>query len=170
LTNSNNSNDLTVHDELTDQERREVVKQLAEFKDIPDVQEYIKEKFSKSLAYNSVKFYLKSKKWQPLLERLRKEYVQPIMSIPVAHKFIRLKRRESLYQACSMTGKIKECRELLNDAKDEVEGPRTNPSGDLFITQINKFSDEDLNKRKNEILFKLREIDIIDAKAKNKDK
>ena len=159
-------NDLTVHDELLDEEKREVVKLLAEFHDIPEVQKHIKKNFNKSLAYNSVKFYLHSKKWAPMLERLRAEFVQPIMSVAVSHKFVRLTRLEDLYTK-TMTNKnlkeiekLREAREILSEARAEIEGSKSNPTGDLYITQINKFSDEDLLKRKTEVLNRIRSIDI----------
>ncbi len=159
-------NDLTVHDELLDEEKREVVKLLAEFHDIPEVQKYIKKQFNKSLAYNSVKFYLHSKKWAPMLERLRAEFVTPIMSVAVSHKFVRLTRLEELYHKAMDNKnlkdieKLREAREILSEARAEIEGSKSNPSGDVFITQINKFSDEDLLKRKNEVLNRIKAIDV----------
>ena len=159
-------NDLTIHDELLDEEKREVVKLLAEFHDIPEVQKHIKKNFNKSLAYNSVKFYLHSKKWAPMLERLRAEFVQPIMSVAVSHKFVRLSRLEDLYHKAMDNKNLKEAekiraaREILTEARAEIEGSKSNPSGDVFITQINKFSDEDLLKRKNEVLNRIKAIDI----------
>ena len=159
-------NELTIHDELLDEEKREVVKLLAEFHDIPEVQKHIKKNFNKSLAYNSVKFYLHSKKWKPMLERLRAEFVEPIMSIAVSHKFVRLNRLEDLYHKTmdnknlKEVEKIREAREILSEARAEIEGSKSNPSSDIFITQINKFSDEDLLKRKTEVLNRIKAIDI----------
>ena len=159
-------NDLTIHDELTEDERREVVKQLAEFHDIPEVQKHIKKNFNKNIGYNSVKFYLHSKKWKPMLERLRQEFVEPIMSVAVSHKFVRLSRLEDLYtktmenKNLKEVEKIREAREILSEARTEIEGGKSNPSGDIFVTQINKFSDEDLKKRKEEVLNRIKAIDI----------
>lgn len=166
-------NDLTIHDVLTEDERREVVKQLAEFKDIPEVQKFVKESFGKELAYNSVKFYLHSKKWAPMLERLRAEFVTPIMSVAVSHKFVRLSRLEELYHKTidnknlKEVEKLREAREILSEARTEIEGSKSNPSSDIFITQINKFSDEDLLKRKNEVLNRIKAIDVGKTEIRN---
>ena len=44
-------NDLTIHDELLDEEKREVVKLLAEFHDIPEVQKHIKKNFTAMFSH-----------------------------------------------------------------------------------------------------------------------
>jgi hypothetical protein len=56
--------------------------------------------------------------------------------------------------------RLREAREILSEARTEIEGSKSNPSGDVFITQINKFSDEDLQKRKAEVLNRIKAIDI----------
>ena len=155
--------------ELSKDQQIEVVKQLAEFKSIPDVREFIKTEYGKDLAYGSVQFYLKSKKWKPMLERMREEFVAPIMSIPVAHKYIRLSRLEDLYQktvngSLKEVDKIRECRELMSEARAEIEGSKGNKTGDMFLTQINNFSDDELRTKKDTILNRLKAIDVGNPK------
>lgn len=150
---------------LTKVEQQEVVKQLAEFREIGEVQGFIKNEYGKEISYNAVKFYLRSKKWKPMLERLRSEFVEPIMSIPVSHKFVRLTRYENIYEADSSNGNTRGCRDTLRAVREEIEGPKSNQSGNLFLTQINNLSDEDLHRKKEQILNTIRESGVIDAKS-----
>ena len=152
----------TVETSLTKEEQHEVVKQLAEFREIEEVRGFVKSEYGKELSYNAIKFYLKAKKWKSMLERFRAEYVEPIMSLPVSHKFIRLVRYENLYETDSSNGNTRGCRETLRAVREEIEGPKSNQSGSLFITQINKLSDEDLNRKKTEILDSIRKIGNIE--------
>lgn len=154
---------------LTHAEQMEVCRAFAEFKTPTEVQTMVKDHMGKDLAYNSIKHYLVSKKWNPIVERLRAEYVEPIMSIPVSHKFIRLTRLEDLYRTTSggdlkLVEKIRACREILSDARTEIEGSKSTHTGDLFLTQINNYSDDELKKKRDEIIARVRGIDVEPTK------
>jgi hypothetical protein len=145
---------------LTDKERIEVCKQLAEFKSPIEVQKFISDEFGKDISLNGIKHYLKAKKWGRMIDRFRQEFVAPIMSIPVSHKFIRLKRLEGLYQATSGSGALKECITVLRDARAEIEGSKGNQSGNLFLTQINMLSDDQLKEKHQEVMKRIRDIEV----------
>ena len=154
---------------LSKEQQTAIVTRLARFETPSAVQEFVKTEYGKEIAFNSIKFYLHSKKWKPMLERLRQEYVEPIMDIPVSHKFVRLSRLEDLYQSSSMLGKVDQCRGILGDAREEVEGPKSNPSGNTFYTQVNNFSDEDLHKKKDDILKRIKILDVGQKEIKIRD-
>ena len=159
---------------LTDQRRYEVVRKLAWFETVPTVQQFVREEWGIDLTAQTIHGYLREKKWRPLFDRCRQEWAAGVAEVPIAHKRYRLEKlMELLDEAESNPNLPPEKRvwqilKILDMARLEMEEEKTQFTN-VFMTQINEMSDEDLMKRRDELLRRVKQYKLPVRKLKTID-
>lgn len=76
---------------LTNEERLKVIQWLVELKSSNCIQELIKEEFKKDISRKSIWQYRYSRKWKPVIDRIRIQFERNLAKIPIANKSDRLR-------------------------------------------------------------------------------
>lgn len=153
---------------LSEELKLEVCRRIASFMTINDIHTWLCTEHHIDLEVQSIYAYRAATKWKPVIERMRAEYIAGVMETPIAHKRVRLDRLESQYQALSRDSSLspaerrKEERAILNDARLEVDDPKTNISN-LYLTQITHSSDAELLARKQQLMERLSALGVRHA-------
>ena len=99
------------------------------------------------LQPTSVSYYLESKSWKSVVERLRSEYLSAIMEVPITHKRVRLERYEQLFGIAQSRNLVGVAKEILNSAREEVEGKASQNTVNILMNKIEMISDDEINDR-----------------------
>ena len=158
---------------LNEKEKIEVAKLLAEFRTPLQISRFVMENFKKDIPdYSVKKYFLEGRnKWTEIIDKFRAVYLSAEMSVPIAHKKVRLERYDDLYQKAYETGKFMAARACLDSAREEIEGSKTHIIGNVLFTQINNMSDDALKEEQQRILDKLEKLgmkprrEIIEAQT-----
>ncbi len=157
---------------LTEEEKMQLCKLVAEFKRPFEVQKFAREAWGKNMNHQSITYYFKADRWQPIIQRFREVYLSGVMDIPIANKKVRLERLEEVYESTDNDPNIagidrrRQKLDVLRNAREEMD-ERTQVSN-TFNTQIINLSDEELHERKKQILAQIKAIPApspLDRKA-----
>ena len=152
---------------LTEQQRYELIRQLAEFKSVPEVQQFAKAEWGIEITAQTIRGYLHEKKWRPLLDRCRQEWAAGIVEIPLAHKRVRLEKLQKLFDDAeedyaeakneqTFLRLIDLQLKILDQARREMEETKTNFTN-IVMTQYEQYTDEELIRRMDELLAKIKQ-------------
>ena len=146
---------------LTDEEQYQVCQWYAEFKTPTQIKKLIHDTWGKDLTIKNVWAYAnQSKKWKPMIERLRQEWALGVMDIPLAHKRGRLEELVRLYTRAERNpvvddyAKVKQCYELLREMRNEMEAGKAEFTN-VYLTTIHNYSDEEIVKQRDVVLDRL---------------
>lgn len=157
-------------EKLTTEQRLRVCEWIAQFKNEGDIQSLVKEYFDIKMSRQNIHQYLKSSKWKSIIDKFRHEYVTQTMDIPIMHKKVRLERLEELYQKTMVDPNIMgldrrtQALAVLQAAMREVDERASNFTT-IYANQIINLDDEALLKRKQQLLDKVKTIDITPKTA-----
>ena len=147
---------------LTEEERVQVCEWVAQFKPFPLIQEFIKQRFGKELTLQSIYGYAAAPKWKSLIYRCRQEWAAGVMELPLAHKRARIDELSKLYeraqqnQGVSEFARIMQSLSILREIRCEMEEAKTQFTN-VFMTQINQMTDEELIQRREELRAKIKQ-------------
>ena len=153
---------------LSEPQQLQVCQWIATFKSDKEIQQLIKERYGPLLSLSSVYAYRSSKRWQPLIHRVRQEWAAGVADLPIAHKRYRLNELLRMFEQCladkrlTLEDKRKEGITILREARyemDEAKSAFTN----VFFTQIQSYSDEELSKRGKELVDRLKQLGGLNA-------
>mgnify|MGYP001607190909 FL=1 len=148
---------------LTEDEQQQVCRWFAEFKTATQARTLLRQQCGKDVSLKNVWAYTESKKWRPMIERLRQQWVLGVMDVPLAHKRTRLEKLVTLLERAernkdvSEYRKIRQCTEILHEMRDEMEVGKTQFTN-VYLTTIHQYSDEELLRRRDEVLNRLQEL------------
>lgn len=125
--------ELLIHDE-----KLQVIKWFVELRSTGDIVELVKDEFGKTISRQGIWKYRNSKKWKPVIARLRTRFEKSILKIPIANKVDRVRYlqqvvREGLkWSLKTVTKDGEEIYELklgavtqaLKEARVEMEGEK----------------------------------------------
>jgi len=139
---------------IAEKDRQLIVSLWASGLTTSEVQERVLEDHNIKVSYAQILLYTKSAKWQPLIQRIKKETYADLASVAGSHKKVRLNRAERIYEK-AMSGskpKLKEALAATEHQRKEMEG-----GGDFNITmnQFNLLSDEELEAKKMEVMQRI---------------
>mgnify|MGYP001571489138 FL=1 len=152
---------------LTEPEKIHLCRLLGEFRSSKEAIGIIKKEYGKEITDQAVYYFLKSERWRPVIDRYRQEYKSYLLHIPIHHKRTRLERLESIYQEAAeehpkrMEEKRQHRQELvsiLREGREESERYKLSGDTNILSIQFNNLSDEELLKRKNEVLGRIKTI------------
>ena len=153
---------------LTEQEKVRLCRLLGAFRSAKEVRDTIVREYNKPITIEAVYYFQNSERWRPVIDRYRQEYQSYLLHIPIYHKRTRLERLEGIYQEADQekpkrAGEKRMRRQelvgVLREARDESE--RYKDRGDttnILAIQFNNLSDEELLKRKQEVLSRIKTI------------
>ena len=145
---------------LTDAEKHQVVRWYAQFLTPNKICALIEEHFHKKFWPPNVPQLAHTQRWAPVVERYRQEWALGVFDVPIANKRFRLDALMTLFEAIQknpkLTGERKEIRlmRLLEKARLEMEDKRI-LNTNVFLTSITNASDEELLKRRDELLKRI---------------
>ena len=160
---------------LTDEEQYQICQWYAEFKTPTQIQARIKSEFGKDLTLKNVWAYAnQTKKWKPMIERLRQEWALGVMDIPLAHKRGRLEELVKLYTRAERNPvvddylKVKQCYELIREMRNEMEAGKAEFTN-VYLTTIHNYSDEEIVKQRDVVLDRLDKLRRLGLDGKRND-
>lgn len=158
---------------LTSDEQLEVCRQLASYRSVKDVDKFCREMFGKTLHPNSIRLYLNSQKWKPLIQKFRDEYTRGIMEVPIANKRVRLEELQSMFEKYKDGGRLRLAQAVLKDAREELDGSRKFGDTNVYMTQVNNYkdmSDEEIESERLRQLENLQKVRSLKGRAEYENK
>ena len=152
---------LSTNDPLTEDERHILIKELAQFLPPAKAPEWIQKNFNKKVSIGYAYQLINGPKWRPLLDRYRQEWALGIVEVPIASKRYRMQKLQSLLDSLEndvhLRQSVKEQRMLwvLDRARFEMESAKVSETHNVFLTQINNYTEEELLKRRDELLRRI---------------
>ena len=159
---------------LTREEQFEVCQQLAMYKNPAEVNEHLLRNFNKTLSSAAVYQYKRSKQWQPIIKKYRKQYNDAILDVPIANKRKRLDELQDIYDEFKSKKKLANAQVVLRDAREELE-PRSRFGDTYNFSQVNQtlyasMSDEELEQERLKQLEKLKHYTTLAKRAEREGK
>jgi len=143
---------------LVDEEKAKVAYLLGRFTSIADIIEFFRRDGGKEIAYESIKSIRDSKKWQPIVEKERKEWLSRIAEVPIANKRVRLEAWQEMLEKGLSSNKMATVKNALIGARDEIEGIQSAIGNNYNLTYIASMSDNELVRKRDELLGKIKNI------------
>lgn len=148
-----------------------ILKCIAEFWTYPQTIGVFKERFGKDFHKNTYYFYANSEKWFPVIEKIRNKEMSKLSNVAGFHKYVRLKRSDVIHDKCMDKGDESTALRAVEQSRKEVEGDKN--SGDTYNSlqiQFNAMSDEEIEKRKEQLLNYLKKNkQIVDIKTEGEE-
>lgn len=146
---------------LTPQEQLQVCRWLGEFTPPQRIPDLIKREFGKRVAHHYGYEMLTRKKWQPLIDRHRQDWLVKIMDVPLANKKVRLQELQRLWDNATRPNANPEKQEyrilrILEKARLEMEEKKSDQTT-YFFGQFNyaNASDDELLQRRAELVKRI---------------
>lgn len=153
---------------LTEEQKFEVCQHVASFTPIAQIHKFLVKQYGPIVSLISLYKYVKSPHWKPLIDRLRGEWAAGVMEEPIAQKRMRLKKLTQLMDHAEADTKVPpwrrrmEIAKYLDQARLEIDEKKTDVTN-LYLTQVNHYTDEELLKRRDELLSKLKQWRLPNA-------
>ena len=144
---------------LTEEDKIEVCKLAASYKSTYEIRDILETERGKSVSQPNIHHIIHTLKWKPVIERMRLQYTQGIMEVPISNKRKRMERLDHCYEKAFEDGNIRSAIAAIDSAREEME-----PRHDNFNLQLNQFnliSDEELIEIKNRLEEKQKRIKEI---------
>src|SRR3990167_336737 len=112
---------------LSEPQQMQLCQWIATFHSDKAIQQLVKERFGPLISITSVNSYRHTKRWQPLINRLRQEWAAGVVEIPIAHKRYRLGELLRMFEQClsdkrlTLEDKRKEGITILREARYEMD-------------------------------------------------
>ena len=149
---------------LSEDAKHRICELFAHFHTAKVIQQRIEQEFKVKLHVSAIHRYPKEKKWKPLVDRLRQEWAEGMMEMPLAHKRGRMEELVHLYNRVQRPEaklteftRITQSLAILTQMHKEMDERHTNFTT-IFATAIHNYSDEELLTRRNELLTRLDEL------------
>ena len=120
---------------LTHQEQEYIKQWIAEDWGYIEVLRKLKERFNKEVNPSTLTFY--SHYYEKEISEIRKKLRESLIDIPISSPIIRQMRREEIFRRYLKDNKLKEAREVLNEAREEVTPTPINVGAVVNVNQNN---------------------------------
>lgn len=148
---------------LTRDEQLRVIQWCVELKDNQEISELIQEEFKKTISRQAVWKCRNSRKWRPLIKRLRERFEKNLIKIPCANKIDRLRVLQKVideglkWSLKNITKEGDEIYELklsavtqaVKEARTEIEGDKPKIETHLHLTTIKQVIENVVEHRKS---------------------
>lgn len=140
---------------LTAEQRIKIIHQIAIFKNDEQITSWAKKNFGMTVTPEAVEQYRYSKKYSPIIKKLREEFNLKLFEVEFAYKRRRIEELESIYHESRSTEDRKNAIRSLQAIQDEVEGKQGQNKGAINIYQYNQYNqmtDEEIDQRRLELI------------------
>lgn len=167
----NISKKYSTKNKFTPAEQMDICRLLGWMVRVSEIQDYLKETYGKTIAPGNLKFYEKSDKWIPIIQKFRDDYMKITLDVPLANKKIRLIELQKHYDKHYEKNDFKSAQDVIRDFRAEMEEKRGDVS--FHFTQVNHnqfkdMSDSEIAKKKIEALEQLEKVNKMIQKLENK--
>lgn len=153
---------------LTDAQKIDICAQLAVFQSPKVIQAELLKKHGRKVNEATISGYLHSKRWAPIIDKYREQYLREIGKVPISHERVRFERLEKTYQeleaeVCTSKDDRRKVRQdklaVLREAREEVaraeaKGHTTN----ILAIQFQNMNDTELMQAKQQLLDRIQTI------------
>lgn len=149
---------------LNEDQQMEVMEMIARFYAPPKIITEIYTRHQIQISPALIYQYKHTKKWIPVIKKLREKYVTGVDEVAGMHKRVRLERAEQIYESAIKNGKLRIALAANKDQREEVFEKQAGASTTYNLNQFNQFvnmTDEELEDRKKEILSKIKKAEVI---------
>ena len=163
---------------LTEPQRLLVYRLWAEFKSPAKVSSWLQQETGVSLSPSSIKSICSNPEAMMLVQKFRDEFLMKVKEVPIANKRIRLEELESnrleinemkeLVDIDKSSGRgeklmmQRRMNETVCAAREEIEG-KPLIMQQFNFSQYSSLSDEELQKRKEELLVKAKKVQDVEG-------
>lgn len=144
---------------LNNDQQLELMEFIARFASLDEINEYFISNYRINITNSLVYQYKRTKKWQPIINKLREKYLLAQSEVAMSHKRVRLDRREKIYQKAVKKDDLKTALNAVQGSQEEME---ERGGININFNQYNSLSDQELEEKKSEILERIK-----NAKAHN---
>lgn len=142
---------------LNDREKFFIARCLGFYEPAKEIVAKFEKEFGRRITTVHINRWKEHDDWRPLIERFRAEYEAKIMELPLASKHKRVERLSEIHELMFKNGMLEESIKPLTQIKDEIEG-ETNGRPNIFITQFNQLTDEEIEEKKLKLLTSLERL------------
>jgi hypothetical protein len=163
--------------QLSEEVRAKIAYLLATLTPITEIKKCLEKETGLKINYGVIGSIRDSEKWGVVIKQLRKEWLSKVAEVPIANKRYRLEKYQKILEKCLDDDDFKQATTVLRNAKDEMEQHDIKQGSNFYsLTYINDLSDQDLMRKRDEILKRLKSsrVDLVEAanmkeKIDNKD-
>jgi len=151
---------------LTDEHKAKIAFLLATYASLADIKRYFDKELGVKVNAGAIASIRDSEKWGIVVKQLRKEWLSKVAEVPISNKRYRLEKYQKMLDKSLDNDDIKTATSILRNAKDEVENKDLKQGNNFYsLTYFNDLSDNDLMKKREEILKRLKNsrIDLVEA-------
>lgn len=147
---------------LNQDQQLELMEFIARFASTDEINAYFIDRYRLSVTSSLIHQYRRTKKWQPIINKLREKYLLSPNEVAMSHKRVRLDRREKIYQKALKKEDLKTALNAVQGSKEEMEekGIPVN----ISFNQYNSLSDEELEDKKRELLERVKNLGALPIK------
>ena len=144
-------------DVLSENHKIKICQLLACFTPLVDVKKYMHREYAIVLNMQVIKSLRDTRKWQPIIARFRKDWLQEVNNVPLANRRVRLEYYQEIFTKCMEKNKFANAMSALNSAREEMD-ERKLGSTQYTLNYISQMSDEELLKKKDEIIKRIKKM------------
>ena len=154
----------SLSDRLSEGEKTVVASMLSRFISAREIQRHVKDEMGKTLTLAAIYSYTQNGIWGPLIAKYRAKWKADLEEIPLYNKKVRLVQIQKLWDDVekeingdkkNLPGKRAELISLLREAREEAEKYKGGDTTNILAIQFANMSDEELLRRKSEVLNSL---------------
>ena len=144
-------------DVLSENHKIKICQLLACFSPLVEIKKYMHREYAINLNMQVVKSLRDTRKWQPIIARFRKDWLQEVNNVPLANRRVRLEYYQDIFTKCMEKNKFANAMSALNSAREEMD-ERKLGSTQYTLNYISQMSDEELLKKKDEIIKRIKKM------------
>jgi len=155
------------HNAKLDQDQQlELMEFIARFASIEEINAYFVPTHGVSISQPLVNQYRHTKKWQPIIKKLREKYLISEDEVPGFHKKVRMERNDKIYEKAFKDGDLKTALQANKQQKEEMTKDEGNLS--LTLNQYNYLTDEELQEKIAEAREKIAKLTAVTVQKEEK--
>lgn len=133
---------------LSEDNKLELLRRIAVYESNEEILDWSKKK-NLRIGRTTIEHYRNSQKWGAFIRKVRHEYANSLLEVPIANKRKRLERLEDMYQIFYTSGHYKEAVVTLGAAREELETKRGDVTNYVFnqYNQYNNLTDEEIEQK-----------------------
>ena len=149
---------------LTTKMKLELMEFVARWSTLDEINQFFVPTYGITIGWYLIYYYKRSKTWKPVIAKLREKYLQGADEVAIAHKRVRLERREKIYQRAEKVGDGQLALSAIRDTEEAMGGMGKRGGVSLTFNQFNSLSDDEIEQRRLEVLNRIRNMDAIEIK------
>ena len=136
---------------LSSEDQKFLCRCIAEFKTAKEIVGLLKER-GRDVQVSLIYQYKCEDKWRPIIQKFRQRYIGKLDDVPGVHKRVRIERMDRVADKAEENEEFSSVISATRQQQLEIEGNNTITNNTLIFQQYNHMSDEEIEKRKDQLL------------------